>query len=131
MLAVNEYELSLIRAKTQLSDRDIIKRVGALLITLGKRGSIIHVDDESYNIPAVTPDKIADPTGAGDAFRGGLIRGIQLGFPWPLAGQMGALASTFVLEKVGTQGHFYTRKDFVNRFRKHYDDENMLDQILL
>jgi adenosine kinase len=130
LLAVNEYELSLIRDKTQLSDRDIIKRVGVLLITLGKRGSVIHVDDESYNIPAITPDEMVDPTGAGDAFRGGLIRGIQLGFSWPLAGRMGALASTFVLEKVGTQGHFYTCKDFVNRFRNHYDDENLLDQIL-
>ena len=86
--------------------------------------------EQIYNIPVIPPQKIVDPTGAGDAFRGGLIRGIQLGFPWPLAGRMGALASTYVLENVGTQGHYYTSDEYVRRFRQHYDDKSLLDQLL-
>ena len=113
-----------------LSRTDIIERVGVLLITKGKRGATIQVDEKTYNIPTIPPENIVDPTGAGDAFRGGLIRGIQLGFPWPLAGRMGALASTYVLENIGTQGHFYACNDYVYRFRQHFDDEGLLDQLL-
>ena len=130
LLAVNQYELSMIREKTGLSDKEILERVGALLITVGKRGAIIHAESQTFEIPVVPPQEIVDPTGAGDAFRGGLIRGIQLGFPWSLAGRMGALASTYVLENVGTQGHHYTCEDFVSRFRQHYDDKSLLDQLL-
>ena len=130
LLAVNEYELSMIREKTRLTDQEIIERVGVLLITLGKRGAIIHAKNKSFEIPVIAPEKIVDPTGAGDAFRGGLIRGIQLGYPWPLAGRMGALASTYVLEHVGSQGHYFTTDDFVSRFRAHFDDSRLLDQLL-
>jgi adenosine kinase len=66
----------------------------------------------------------------GDAFRAGLMRGMQLGLPWPIAGRMGALAATYVLEKVGTQNHFFTRTEFVQRYREHFDDEGALDQLL-
>jgi adenosine kinase len=130
LLAVNEYELSMIEEKTGLSRSTVIAKAGALVMTRGELGAEIYIDDSCIVIPPVPPRKIADPTGAGDAFRGGLIRGIQLGFPWSISGRMGALASTYVLENVGTQSHNYTRAEFVDRYRENFDDEGILDTLL-
>jgi len=130
MLCVNEYELSMIKEKTGLSREEILNRSGGLLLTLGKKGSQIQVGDKTYRIPAVKPRRIVEPTGAGDAFRGGMLRGIQLGLPWKIIGRMGALAAAYVLENYGTQGHFYTPEDFVERYRQIFDDEGALDILL-
>ena len=73
---------------------------------------------------------VTEPTGAGDAFRGGLMRGIQLGLPWDVSGRMGALAATYVLENFGTQSHRFTPAEFVTRYRGHFDDEGALDALL-
>ena len=130
LLAVNEYELSMIEEKTGLSRLEVIDSAGALVLTRGGLGAEIFVDDSRIVIPPVPPQKIADPTGAGDAFRGGVIRGIQLGFPWSISGRMGALAATYVLENVGTQSHSYTRAQFVDRYRENFDDEGIVDTLL-
>ena len=130
LLTVNEYEFGLIQEKTGLSQADILARTGGLLITRGRAGSVIMVDGREYQIPAVPPIQTVEPTGAGDAFRAGLMRGMQLGLPWDIAGRMGALAATYVLEAFGTQGHHYTNSQFVARYRKHFDDQGALDVLL-
>jgi adenosine kinase len=130
LLTVNEYEFGLIQEKTGLSQTDILARAGGLLITRGRAGSVIMVDGREYQIPAVPPIQTVDPTGAGDAFRAGLMRGMQLGLPWDIAGRMGALAATYVLEAFGTQGHHYTNSQFVARYREHFDDGGALDVLL-
>lgn len=129
LLTVNEYELSMIQEKTGLTKVDILDRVGGLLLTRGKRGSEINVNGTVIEIPVVPPENIVEPTGAGDAFRGGLLRGLQLGLPWEIIGRIGALCSTYVLENFGTMNHSYTREKFVERFRQHFDDEGALDSL--
>jgi adenosine kinase len=130
LLAVNTYEFELIQRRTGLSAEEIGQLAGGVLVTSGSEGSDLTVGDDSWHIPAVPPEKIVEPTGAGDAFRAGLIRGIQLGLPWPVAGRLGALAATYVLENVGTQNHRFTREGFVARFRRHFDDEGALGTLL-
>jgi adenosine kinase len=130
LLTINQYELGMIREKTGLSEKQIREMAGGVLVTRGKDGSEIFVDGESYQIPSVSPRAIAEPTGAGDAFRAGLLRGLQLGLPWDIAGRMGALAAAYVLEHVGTQNHTFTPEEFVARYREHFDDEGALDVLL-
>jgi adenosine kinase len=130
MVTVNEYELGMIEEKTGLNQDDILERAGALLVTAGQVGSTIFVDGEAYAIPVAPPTRIAEPTGAGDAFRAGLMRGLQLSLPWEITGRIGALAATYVLENVGTQTHRFTPAEFVSRFRQHFDDEGALDALL-
>jgi adenosine kinase len=127
---VNEYEFELLQKHTGLKADDILKRVEYLVVTCGERGAVIYVQDQKYSIPAIIPDRIADPTGVGDAFRGGFLRGIRLGLGFQLAGEMGALAATYCLEQRGTQNHCYTRQEFVDRFRRHFDDQGALDALL-
>jgi adenosine kinase len=130
LLTVNEYEFSLIQEKTELTEAEMMNQVRGLLVTKGASGSLLTVDGESFAIPAVPPRTIADPTGAGDAFRAGLLRGIQLGLPWETVGRMGALAATYVLEHIGTQNHHFTTAEFVSRYRQHFNDNGVLDLLL-
>jgi adenosine kinase len=130
LLIVNDYEFSLIEKLTGWNETEVLRRVGVLAITRGADGATIYADGQRVDIPVVPPEHIADPTGVGDAFRGGLLRGIMAGWPWKLCGQVGALAATYCLEQCGTQTHSYTRAEFVARFRRHFDDGGRLDELL-
>jgi adenosine kinase len=83
-----------------------------------------------YQIPVVTPEKVVDPTGVGDAFRGGFLTGYGLGMDWQTCGQIGALAATYCLEQPGPQGQVYTRAEFVRRYRQNFDDSGKLDVLI-
>lgn len=130
MLTTNDYEFHLIQEKTGLNEAKILERVGGLLVTLGAEGSRLVVGGKEYRIPTVPPQRVVEPTGAGDAYRAGLMRGIQLGLPWDVAGRMGALAATYVLEQLGTQNHTFTPAEFVARYRAHFDDGGYLNVLL-
>ena len=129
-LFINEYEYELIQKHTGMRDEDIRGAVDYVAVTCGNAGSNIWVKDDHYHIPVVESNKTVDPTGVGDAFRGGFIRGKQLGLDWQICGQMGSLAATYCLEKQGTQNHRYTRVEFVQRYRKHFDDGGALDALI-
>jgi len=131
LLVVNDYEFELLREKTGLSAEAVRSTPArACVVTLGAEGARILAEGAVYDIPAVPPQRAEDPTGIGDAFRAGLIKGLALGLSWDLAGRMGALAATYALEQPGPQSHHYTLADFVTRFRKHFDDNQALDVLL-
>ncbi len=131
LLSLNEYEFSLVQEKTGLSEAEILGRAGGLVMTMGASGSRLVVGGRELFIPPVPPRVLAEPTGAGDAYRAGLMRGMQLGVPWEMAGRMGALAAAYVLEQFGPQNHAFTRAEFVARYRQHFDDEGALDALLV
>lgn len=127
---MNEYEYELIQKHTGLNSKDIQKLVKFKVVTYGEKGSVISVGDEEYHIPVVTPQTIADPTGVGDAFRGGFLKGYGHSLDWQTCGQMGALAATYCLEQHGTMNHRYSLSDFVKRYRENFDDQGKLDALL-
>ena len=129
-LFVNDYEFELLQKHTGLTENRILSMVEFMVVTHGKDGAIIYVEGEEYRIPTVPPEKIVDPTGVGDAFRGGFLRGYQLGLDWQTCGQMGALAATFCLEQRGTQSHSYTPAEFVARYRTCFHDGGAMDVLL-
>ncbi len=130
-LFVNDYEFELICKKTGFDLEHMLKHVDIIVVTRGKDGSTIYADGKVYNIPVVPEVCIVDPTGVGDAFRGGFLAGYARGWDWELCGEVGSLAATYCLEQKGTQNHFYTRSEFVERFRKTFDDKGVLDSIIL
>lgn len=129
-LFVNEYEFELLQKHTGLSEQEILKHVEFMVVTCGERGARVYAGGQVYLIPTVPPAQIVDPTGVGDAFRGGFLRGYTLGFDWPVCGRMGSLAATYALEQRGTQNHYYTLDEFVARYRQHFDDQGVLDALL-
>jgi adenosine kinase len=130
-LFVNDYEIELLKKHTGLSMADILQRVKVVVITRGESGATIYTSGQEYIIPIVPPACIADPTGVGDAFRGGFLTGYAAGLSWELCGRIGALAATYCLEQCGPQNHRYTPIEFVARFRQHFDDHGALDVLLL
>ncbi|NDJ36958.1 MAG: carbohydrate kinase family protein [Chloroflexi bacterium] len=127
---MNEYEYAAVCSKTGLNHSDLMERAEVIIVTRGKNGADIYTADETYHIPIFPTDQINDPTGVGDGFRGGLLKGLANGWSWELSGQVGALAAAYVLEHIGPQDHFYTPTEFVTRFREHFDDKGMLDSML-
>ena len=106
--------------KTGLNEGDLKNLVEALIITKGEEGSELIVPQGREVIPAAKPRQVKDPTGAGDAYRAGLIKGLTLGLPWGTAALMGATLASFGVEQAGTQEHRLTVTDFWRRYRDNF-----------
>ncbi len=129
-LFCNDYEFGLISKKTGWSLDQILEHVRVLVITRGKDGADLYAGQDSVHIPTVPEDEIVDPTGVGDAFRGGFLAGYSHNFDWKLCGEIGSLAAVYCLEQRGPQSHKYSKTEFIERFRKHFDDAGKLDDLL-
>ncbi|MBF0516697.1 MAG: carbohydrate kinase family protein [Nitrospirae bacterium] len=123
----NDYELGLTLEKTGLSESDITAMAEILITTKAEKGSTVTFKQDgslqSVDIPAVAASKISDPTGAGDAFRAGLIKGLLLpGASIVHAAKMGAVSASFCVEVHGTQNYSFTRQSFNERFKGEFSD---------
>jgi len=116
----NDYEFELIRQKTGLDEDGVFARTGALIVTRGEQGSTVRHGARTVAVPAVTPLKIVDPTGVGDAFRGGLLKGLATGADLEVCCRLGSMAATYALEHLGGQSHAYTWDEFYVRYRANF-----------
>jgi adenosine kinase len=134
ILIVNDYEYELLKDHTGMSDgdiRNVVKR--AVIVTCGAEGALIWAADQEntannepacpLEVPSVPPKEILDPTGIGDAYRAGLIKGLAMGLSWEVACRIGSLAATYVLETHGPQTHYYTLREFVSRYHTAFGDD--------
>jgi adenosine kinase len=119
-VAVNDYEASLLSERCGWSAEQIAAQVRALVITRGGDGSWIYADGKRHEIPAARAAQLADPTGCGDAYRAGLLYGLQRGLDWPTTGRIAALAGTIKIEHHGTQHHRYDWPQFAARFHQEF-----------
>jgi len=130
LLFVNDYEFGLISKKTGFDLAHMLEHVDVIVITRGRDGSSIYADRQEYTIPVASTLGVVDPTGVGDAYRGGFLSGYARGCEWELCGKIGSLAATYCLEQKGPQNHSFTRSDFVKRFRENFDDQGMLEVLI-
>lgn len=122
VLISNDYEYQLIRNKTRLTESKIREMVEILITTKGNKGSIIKTKDKQYKIPIARPKKVLDPTGAGDAYRAGVIKGLIYNFPLPKIGRLAATISAYAVENYGTQAHKFNWADIKKRYRSNFKD---------
>jgi adenosine kinase len=120
ILIVNDYELELVKQKTGYSDLDILTQAQVMIVTRGDAGSSVITPGGRIDVPAVSPHRIVDPTGVGDAYRGGLMKGIALELPYDRCAKMGSVAATYALEHLGGLSHAYTWADFRKRYEEHF-----------
>jgi adenosine kinase len=118
MTIVNEYEFEMLKNKTGWTDQRVANETETLIVTLGEKGSQICSGGKTINVPVVPARRQADPTGVGDAYRAGIIKGYLKHLPWETIGKLGSLAATYVLEEYGTQNHRYDLKEFSQRYRE-------------
>lgn len=112
----NDYELNMICKATGKSEDEIAARTQWLVTTLGAEGAQVRGNGENIRIASVPISKVLDPTGAGDAHRAGLIKGLVHGLAMPEAARLGSVSASFALEKLGTQEHIFTPADFCQRY---------------
>ena len=120
LVICNDYEFELIRQKTGMDEQQLLQHASALVITRGESGCSAYESTTRIDVPAVTPHRIVDPTGVGDAFRGGLMKGIAVGRSLKECAQLGTVAATYALEHLGGQSHAYTIKEFTDRYAEHF-----------
>jgi adenosine kinase len=118
----SDYEMAVIAQKTGLDVEDLAERVPFVGVTLGKFGSELRFEGRKVTIPAAPAERVGDPTGGGDAYRAGLLKGLMLGLPLDVAGRMGSLAATYSVERHGPQEQYYTPAEFVERFDTVFPD---------
>jgi adenosine kinase len=121
-LIANDYEYAMIERKTGLTIDDLEQRVELLIVTYGEQGSELRYGHRRVRVPAAKATDVQDPTGAGDAYRSGLIKGLLLGLELEVVGRLAGLTATYVVEQVGTQEHTYTPEEFVARFDDSFPD---------
>ncbi|MFA5021676.1 MAG: carbohydrate kinase family protein [Patescibacteria group bacterium] len=131
VLIGNDYEINLISKKTGWQNGDLVKRTQILVTTLGAKGSIIQYRDplaassglRMLRIPSAKPRNTSDPTGAGDAYRAGLIHGLLNNWPLPKVGRLAGLVSVYTVEKYGTQTHKFARKELEKRYWQNFQEK--------
>ena len=112
VLICNEYEFGMMSSSTGLSASEMAGMVEHLVVTLGAEGAEVHTNGATERVPVVATDDAIDPTGAGDAFRGGLIKGLALGVGIKRAVQMGAVCGYYAVQVEGTQNYRYTMDEY-------------------
>jgi adenosine kinase len=115
ILIANDYELELIISKTGLKKEALLKLANTIIVTQGELGSLVSTLDDEIKIPAVKPKKVVDPTGAGDAYRGGLISGLVREKSIKDCAKMGSVCASFCVECYGTQDYRFSKEEFNER----------------
>jgi len=120
ILICNDYELDMIISMTGLNKEALMRLANTIIVTRGELGSIISTADGEINIPAVKPKVVVDPTGAGDAYRGGLISGLVQGKGIEHCARMGSVCASFAVECYGTQDYRFSPEQFRERLSRGY-----------
>jgi adenosine kinase len=115
LVICNDYEFELIRQKTGLDEQRVLGHAEALVVTRGEQGCSVYTGAGRTDVPAVPPARIIDPTGVGDAFRGGFMKGMVRGADYVASARLGTVAAAYALEHLGGQSHTYTWTEFRER----------------
>jgi adenosine kinase len=116
-LAVNDYEGEMLSKRTGLSLTQLGERVKALIVTKGAEGAQIYAGGKSIAIPPVKAAQLVDPTGCGDAFRGGLLFGLENGMDWETTGRLASLMGSIKIAHQGPQNHQLSLDQIKDQFK--------------
>lgn len=117
----NDYEINLIQSRIGDFKRIVKDRV--VITTFGKKGASIEKGGKSIFVDAIKIQKIADPTGAGDAWRAGFLGGLCRNYDLEVCGQMGSVMASYAIECYGTQEYKFTKRQFTKRYKDAYNKE--------
>lgn len=119
-VTVNDYESNLLQERTGWDEKTIAGKVKAYIATRGPKGVVIHADGKTYDVPPAHERRVTDPTGCGDAFRAGLLFGIERGCDWLTIGRIGNLMGALKVEHPGTQNQRFDYDEFAEQFKQQF-----------
>ncbi len=121
ILISNDYELEMIMAKTGTDKEKLLRHTGCIITTLGEHGSCVYTSGSVTTIPPAKIKKAVDPTGAGDAYRSGLLKGLSMGLSFVQSAVLGSVSASYAVECLGTQEHRYTFEQFAARLKDNFE----------
>jgi adenosine kinase len=119
VLVGNDYEFAMMAQKTGRTERELIESTPLTFLTRGAEGSTIYdsrTAGEPIHVPIASVREVVDPTGAGDAYLGGIAFGLARGLPLDVTGRIASLAAAYAIEHRGCQEHQYTTDAFIERY---------------
>ena len=119
-VTVNDYEARMLADRTQRTFDQLARSVKALIVTQGGMGSTIYASDGVHIIPSVKPERVADPTGCGDAYRGGLLFGLSNGMDWETTGRLASTMGALKIAHQGPQNHAPSKEYIAEVFAKTF-----------
>jgi adenosine kinase len=119
-LVANDYEFKLIQERTGLSEKQVADQLEALVITRGGEGSTLITSAGEILIESVEPEAIVDPTGCGDAYRSGLLYGIENNLDLVTGCRIGSLMGSLKIAVQGPQSHEHSLDEIVERFQSAF-----------
>jgi adenosine kinase len=119
-VTVNDYEAQMLQDKTGKKIDELAKGKRAFIITRGGEGSTIYADGKEIIIPCAKPTALLDPTGCGDAYRAGLLHGIQQGWDWETTGRLASLLGSLKIASRGGQNHTLSKDELTQQFQQHF-----------
>lgn len=122
-LFASDYEFGLIAQKTGWTASSILEHVTNLVVTYGAEGSRVFTKDGEWKVKATPAKDVRDPTGAGDAYRAGFMKGMLLALPLESCAKLGSVVAAYAVETYGTQTHRFTLQEVAERYKKSYGEK--------
>jgi adenosine kinase len=120
LVICNDYEFEIVREKTGMDESAMLEHAEAVVVTKGEKGATVRLRDRTIDVAAVPPREIVDPTGVGDAFRGGLMKGLAAGADYETSARLGSVAAAYALEHLGGSSHTYSWAQFAARYEQYF-----------
>jgi adenosine kinase len=119
-VVVNDYEAHMLCERTGWSEAQMAERLESLIVTRGAEGSVLHHAGQTHSIGPAAVARAVDPTGCGDAYRGGLLYGLTQGWDWLASARLGSVMGAIKIEHAGAQNHPVDRDQVALRYRSAY-----------
>lgn len=119
----NDYEVKVTCDRTACSVEELAEKVSALVVTHGAEGSHIYANGEVHQIPSVKAEREIDPTGCGDAYRAGLLYGIDHKWDWAKTGRLASLMGAIKVAERGCQNHAPLREEIADRYYRAFSEK--------
>lgn len=126
-VVVNDYEAGMLAERTGQPIEDLAREVDALIVTHGAAGSVLHRNGSRERIAAAPITSAVDPTGCGDAYRGGLLYGLANGWDWQRCARLGSIMGAIKIEVQGPQNHPLERNAIARRYEQVWGDRPWQD----
>jgi adenosine kinase len=121
VLVSNDYEFAMMARKLEVTEQELIASVPLTVVTRGEQGALIYSEGALIDeIPVAPVHAVVDPTGAGDAFLGGLVYGLARELPLAVSGRIASLAASFCIEHRGCQEHSFSTSGFAKRYQQAF-----------
>ena len=120
VLTLSSYEWDVLKQKTGLDIKSVAQKLTATIITKGDKGALLYANGDSDYFPALTLNGPTYPVGCGDAFRGGLLRGLTLRWDWTDTLHLATLMGAIKAQSPEAQGYSVTTDEIARRFERAF-----------